>query len=110
MQRLATHLWVSAYLHRLTQEGVYALVRHKGDATAGAVAVKLSFMDGEASLFTRAWGEADRLVWVAEHDRGAEETVDETVARMRARDRDLWVVEVEDPRGRHFLDDPAFAH
>ncbi len=27
------------------------------------------------------------------------------MARQRRFDRDLWVVEVEDPRGRHLLDE-----
>ena len=108
MARLATHIWVSAYLHRLTAEGIYAQVMHRGDATAGAVAIKVSFMDGRASLWTRAFGIDGRLAWDTELAERPEPEVDEAIARRRGRDRDLWVIEVEDPRGRHMLDDPAF--
>ena len=45
-------------------------------------------------------------VWVTLAE-GAEAEVDATVARQRARDPDLWVIEVEDRAGRHLLDEPG---
>jgi hypothetical protein len=35
---------------------------------------------------------------------GAEREVDEVLARQRQRDRDLWVLELEDRQGRTLLD------
>lgn len=107
MTRLASHIWVSAYLARLSGEGIFAHVAHRGDATAGAVAVKLAYMDGRASLFTRIYGSSGALQWQAHLTGGDEADADATIARMRSRDPDLWVVEVEDPRGRHLLDAPG---
>jgi len=49
--RVATGLWVSAYLTRLSLEGIHAHVARKGEASAGAVAVKVAFMDGSALFF-----------------------------------------------------------
>ncbi len=75
----------------------------KGDATAGSVVVKLATMDGQARLFERRFDlESDRRVWgvLAE---GGEGEMDAILTRARARDRDLWVIEIEDRAGRSLL-------
>lgn len=104
MARLATGLWVSAYLTRLSLEGIHAHVVRKGEATAGAVAVKVAFMDGRASFFTRSHGADGRIGWQPNAEQAPEDEVDAALARQRSYDPDLWVIEVEDPRGRHMLD------
>lgn len=107
--RLTASLWVAAYLARLAQEGIYAHVARKGDETAGAVAVKVARMDGRASFFTRAFGPDGDRVWQAQLEAAPEPEVDEALARQRRYDPDLWIIEVEDPRGRHLLDAPGLA-
>ena len=107
--RLTSSVWVSAYLARLAQEGIYAHVAKKGDATAGAVAVKVAHMDGRASFFTRVFGAEGGRVWEAQAEGAAETEVDEALARQRRYDPDLWIIEIEDPRGRHLLDAPGLA-
>jgi hypothetical protein len=107
MGRLTTDFWVFAYLAQLQAEGVHAHLMHRGDAQAGAVAVKLAFMNGKASLFTRSYGSSGHLDWNGAYDSVPEAEVDAAIARYRGRDRDLWVVEIEDPRGRTLLDRPG---
>ncbi|MGF1551295.1 MAG: DUF1491 family protein [Paracoccaceae bacterium] len=107
--RLRTDVWVAAYRARLEAEGIHAHIVAKGDASAGDVLVKLAFMNDVASLFSRAPATFGPPAWVAEIEGRAEAEVDALVARRRARDRDLWVIEVEDPRGRHLLDAPGIA-
>lgn len=107
--RLTTEVWVSAYLARLAQEGIYAHVARKGDGTAGAVAVKVAQMDGRASFFTRVFGPEGDRVWAAQLEGAPEARVDEALARQRRYDPDLWIIEIEDPRGRHLLDAPGLA-
>lgn len=102
--RLASGIWVSAYLARLDQAGIFAHVMHRGDATAGAVAVKVALMNGRAALLTRRYDIEGRAVWDAAGE-ADEPAVDAAIARQRGYDRDLWVIEVEDPRGRHLLDE-----
>ena len=105
MSRLATGIWVSAYLARLQAEGISTYIVAKGDATAGAVLVKLATMDGQAQAFQRSvdlmTGERKWMV-LAEGD---ERTVDESIGKQRSFDPDLWGIEVEDARGRHMLDE-----
>ena len=101
--RLASGLWVAAYLARLEQAGVYAHVMHRGDETAGAITVKVALMNGQAQLLTRRYDIDGRAVWDEAVAEGEEHAVDAAIARQRGYDRDLWVIEVEDPRGRHLL-------
>lgn len=108
MTRLAAGLWVSAYLARLQAEGISVYVVARGDETAGAVLIKLATMDGTAKAFQRSYDlMSNTRTWdvLAE---GAERDVDQAIHQQRSFDPDLWVIEVEDRRGRHLLDDPAF--
>ncbi len=102
--RLASHVWVSAYLARLGAEGIPAHLVRRGDPTAGAIAVKLAFLDGSATLFTRYSGSDGQSHWAVQIARGPEAEIDAAILRERRRDPDLWVIEVEDRRGRHRLD------
>ncbi len=102
--RLSSDFWVAAYLARLSGEGIFAHVAHKGDPTAGAVAVKIATMNRRASFFMRSYDSDGERIWAAVAEDTDEAEVDEMIARQRGFDRDLWVIEVEDPRGRHLLD------
>lgn len=107
--RLASGLWVSAYLHRLQLAGIPAYVIAKGDATAGAVLVKLALMDATARAYTRRFDlDSDSRVWDVLVS-GPEPDVDAAIARQRGFDRDLWVIEIEDARGRHLLGEDGLA-
>jgi hypothetical protein len=102
--RLASGLWVSAYLTRLRLADIAAYVTKKGDATAGAVVVKVATLDGQARAFQRSFDlSANARIWVPLTE-GAEPDVDALLARQKSRDRDLWVIELEDRQGRTLLD------
>jgi hypothetical protein len=103
--RLASGVWVSAYLARLRLADIPAYVTARGDADAGAVAVKVALLDGTA----RAWERRSDLMtgaraWILLAE-GDEAGVDALLARTRARDPDLWVIELEDRQGRTLLDE-----
>ncbi len=107
--RLAAGVWVSAYLARLRLATIPAYVTAKGDATAGAVIVKIATLDGQAKAFQRSFDLMnDTRVWVT-LVAGAEADVDAVLARQRDRDPDLWVIELEDRAGRTLLDEDGLA-
>lgn len=109
LPRLASHVWIGAYLARLRAEGIPAVIRARGDAEAGAVIVSLATMDGRAKAFHRRFDlMTDTRVWETLAD-GSEAEVEGVLARARSRDPDLWIVEIEDPKGRTLLDDPSLA-
>ena len=107
--RLTADFWVAAYLARLNGEGIFAHVAHRGDATAGAIAVKVATMNNLASLYMRNYDGDGQRIWADVMIDAQESEVDAYIAKQRGYDRDLWVIEVEDPRGRHLLDQDGLA-
>ena len=106
--RLTAEFWVHAYLARLRLADIPAFVTARGDATAGAVVVKLNTLDGRARAFARSYDITGARVWT-EIANGADPEVEASIARQRRFDPDLWVVEVEDRQGRTLLDEPGLA-
>ncbi len=109
MTRLTAEFWVGAYLRRLQLSDIPAFVTSKGDATAGAVLIKLNTLDGNACCYQRSFDlMTGARAWMVLSE-GPEPEVDAAVAKQRSFDPDLWVIEVEDRAGRHLLDEPGLA-
>ncbi len=89
--RLPTHLVVSALLRRVNDAGGMAMVRARGDAAAGAVLV---LIDGEGRALERGIGPYGRAALIEARAATATEPLDDYWRRRRARDPDLWVVEL----------------
>ena len=108
--RLPTHVWADALVRRALSAGAAAFILQRGDAARGDVLVKVSELNGEAHLYGPAMGmDGSRVFINFAHAQGIgpdEADVDAYIARARARDRDLWVIEVEDRAGRHFITEP----
>ena len=109
--RLKSAIWVAAYLRRCQTEGVFGAVRRRGAEEAGAVFVKLALLDGTAMLFTPAPQSAydtgrpvDRIFTPLTSEPVEEAKVEERLHKEIRFDPDIWIVEVEDRKGRHFLD------
>ena len=105
---LSTDIWVGALIRRAEIGGGFAVVVRKGDPRAGAVLVKvLNRTDGTARLYAEATrGDGDR-VWMQPVASTAEPDLDAYVERAARIDPDIWVVEIEDRAGRHFLVEPV---
>lgn len=111
--RLKAEIWVKAYLRRVAGEAVSAVVVRHGDDDAGAIFIKIASRDGRAQVLAPAPGDdgdwmtgRDRRWFAAFPDGGVEEAAaDAYLARQARRDPDIWVLELEDPRGRCWLDD-----
>lgn len=101
--RITAEFWVQAYLARLRLADIPAFVTARGDATAGAILVKLNPLDGTAQAFTRSYDLDGNRAWTILAE-GPEGDVDAAINRQQGFDPDLWVIEVEDRARRHLLD------
>ena len=113
--RLKAEFWVKAYVRRCAGEGAGAVVVRHGDDDAGAIYIKINRLDGTCLLFGPAPAghssmDSDRR-WVACGAAGGmrEDEADVYLAKEARFDSDLWLIEVEDRSGRHFLDDQLLA-
>jgi hypothetical protein len=111
MPRLKTSIWVAGYLRRCQGEGVFGAVRRRGAEEAGAVFVKLALMDGTAMLFVPAPQTAyddsrpvERAFTPSPPQPVDEPAIEARLAKEIGFDPDIWIVEIEDKAGRHFLD------
>jgi len=115
VMRLKAEFWVKAYIRRCAVEGASAVVVRHGDDDAGAIFIKINRLDGTCLLFGPAPAgysdmDSDRR-WVAcgAPNGMREDEVDGYIAREARFDSDMWLIEVEDRSGRHFLDDQLLA-
>jgi hypothetical protein len=108
--RLTSTMWVAAYVRRCHVEGAYAVVTRRGSPEAGAVFIVLDRLDGTRTLFSQAPqalipdGEIRDRLFVAVDNVGDAEAVKARMERELKFDPDLWIVDVEDRNGRHFLE------
>ncbi len=105
--KLKAEIWVKAYMRRCEASGAAAFVVVHGDDTAGIILIKLNRLDGTATVLSPSRDGEGELIWLRATgpDPVAEGEADAYISRQRRYDPDLWVVEVEDREGRHFLDD-----
>ncbi|HRP10639.1 MAG TPA: DUF1491 family protein [Terricaulis sp.] len=110
MPELKTDFWASALIRRAAIGGAFAGVVRRGDSDAGAVLVKVASLDGRARLYAPARNGEGERIWL-DLSAGAlgddERAVDEAARKRASNDPDLWLIEIEDKNGRHFLEEPV---
>ena len=105
---LSTDIWVAALIRRVELGGGFAAVERKGDARAGSVLVKvLNRPEGTAKLYAEATRGDGERVWMRPHGSDQEVELDRYIERAVRVDPDIWIVEVDDNEGRHFLTEPV---
>ena len=106
--QLSTDIRVGALIRRAELGGGFAVVARKGDLRAGAVLVKvLNRSDGTARLLAEATRGDGERVWMEPAASRDEPDLDRYIERAIRVDPDVWVVEIEDREGRHFLVEPV---
>lgn len=75
---------------------------HRGDPDAGAALIKVRTLDGSATIYRSMRDMDGSRIW---HPKGPrdEDSLDVDIRKALVSDPDLWVIEIEDRQGRHFL-------
>ncbi|MDP4593646.1 MAG: DUF1491 family protein [Beijerinckiaceae bacterium] len=109
--RLRSDIWVSAYLRRCSAHNIFAALRKRGAAEAGAIFVKVDLLNGTSLVFGPAPqselgddGIDRRWQKVHKDDVMANIDAEDRLRREMSFDPDLWIVEIESASGEHNLD------
>ena len=108
--RLPTWVWVDALVRRVQTEGASAFILQRGDAERGDVLVKVADLKGGGRVYAPRTNLEGQRVFVDLESQGVgpdEAGTDAYLQRAQDRDKDMWVIEIEDPSGRHFLTEPV---
>ncbi len=101
---IASHVWVAALIRRAELEGASATVSRRGDDRAGAVLVKVwNSSERRARVWSETVAPDGGPMWMQPMESEMEGEVDDWIRRQTGYDPDVWVVEIEDRQGRHFL-------
>lgn len=106
--RFKSEIWIMAHIRNAFAQGATACVARRGDPDAGAIFIRVNRLDGTAQLYAPSWaGAQGERRWAARAAGQAlpEADVDTMTTQATKIDPDLWIIEIDDRRGRAFLDD-----
>ncbi len=107
--RLKAEIWVKAYIRRCASNGVPAIVARRGQSDGGVIFIKVNSLNGSVELYGPAPAGLDESsldrCWVGclGNMSVPEADADGYLQRQLEFDPDIWIIEVEDRDGRHFL-------
>jgi hypothetical protein len=103
---LTTGIWVAAQVRICDRNFIPATIVRRGDSDAGTVLLKLNRFEDGVTVYTQASSTGDEPTW----SRGtgpkpvSEAEADAYIERQVKYDPDVWVLEIEDRRGKYKLD------
>lgn len=109
MERLRSEIRIQAWLRRASGLGLMAVVARKGETESGAVILKINRHAAGCDVFTPVTSPSGEAAWMRAFAKGPapEREADAYLQRQAKYDPDLWVVEIEDPKGLFELDEPV---
>jgi hypothetical protein len=109
LTRLRSDIWVDAYRRRAEIAGGYVTIRQRGAAEAGAIFLIVTNNEGGSRLYGPApqslydEGATSRRFIALNTENWDALQVQTMLDKQKRFDPDLWLVDVDDREGRHFL-------
>ncbi len=107
--KLPTELLVSAQIRRAALEGIPIVVRNRGDNVSGVILLKIDRLDGTSTVLTQIRID-DEMVWSPASGQNPmpNENAERYIESQLNMDPDMWVIEIEDRKGRHWFPERIF--
>lgn len=80
-----------------------AVVVRVGEEESGAICLKVNRFAGGCDVYVAVTAEDGSSAWMQAVSTGRESEADAYIARQVKVDADLWVVEIEDPKGQFVM-------
>ena len=103
--RLKPIIWIDALRRRAEAAGAFVMILQSGDRDGGSIAILVERADREISLYTAQTQMDGARAWHKESGISPLELKDR-MTRLQRLDEDMWVIEISDSKGRHFIDEP----
>jgi len=100
-ERVKTRIWIQSFMKRFSNLGFMLTVAKRGDDDAGAVFLKINCMESGCRVYTHTRNDKGSFSWISDmgSEMISEEEAGKYVQRQIKYDPDIWVVEIEDPKG-----------
>jgi len=109
--RLPAHLEVAGFLRRVVADGGFATVIAKGEPDSGTILLVLRDPRTNTSIFERMPQPDGTRQWTINRtqDTDKKQEFEDYLARRKAQDRDLWIIELDTPNPERFIGDSGSA-
>jgi hypothetical protein len=99
--RVKSQIRVQAWLRQCSAQGLNGAVVRRGDDDAGSIILKINHFGAGADVYVAVTAADGSSGWMRALGGAAkpEPEVDAYIARQTKYDADIWVVEIEDPKG-----------
>jgi hypothetical protein len=105
--RLKAGIFVRALLRRVTVEGASAFIVRSGAEEAGSIILIVAKLDGTVLVLNQVRDAKGAPAWSQALGGWSDEARAAAWCDKQVKfDPDLWIVEIEDPKGRAFVDEP----
>ncbi len=104
--RIKSEIFIQALVRRVYAAQAAAYIVRRGDSDAGNVMVRINRLDGCSGVLTMFTDMSGERCWRVAYALATQDSdIDAFLTREINRDPDVWVVEIEDRQGRHFLEE-----
>ncbi|MUG89694.1 DUF1491 family protein [Bombella sp. ESL0385] len=101
---LKSGFWIRATLRRLNQNGLIAVIAHKGDEDAGSIFIILTARDGQTAILQEDDTSWHRHNFTATATESTLQQAMHYLERQKRFDPDLWIIEIDVPDITHPLE------
>ena len=102
--RVTSELWISAFRKRLESKAIPIFIVQKGDKVAGAIIIRVSDLRGRSTIFVQSPSVNGDRQWM-KHVNGIDGDIEAFLEKQKRFDKDLWILEIEEPKDSHFLNE-----